>query len=469
MAARGPILATAVLILAFPALAGQGIAKGPPEHAPAHGYDSDGNAPGSGGGEQASPPPGRSDGDGEDEPPGGGPPDHARNEHADADSDRAGSDSRDASKAPSGGDDDAGTSAPEEDGTRDEEDPRSDGESSAAGTAPKTASSGDREERERPGSKDTGSQETQSEQDAEDQATQDPEQAASPPSTDPSSASTDRGSTIPSDESQSPASSNPSREPADPAEASAGLQEDLQGAPADPDPLLEPASSRGEAMSPSGPAIPSPNGEAGNPGTAGSTEAGAPAPTLAWLVPGLLVGALGAATVLMHGRRGQPASGGVHPWAGEPEGTGTGPASGSGSPTTSQPLAGGVQGVLIQGQRALDEGEIQAAADWFRTAIELEPDLEPAHYCLGLCLDEMGKLERAEAALAEARRVGDGDPLATYSHASVLARLDQARQAVEMLESLVDEIPEMADQLEDDEDFDALGDHPRYLALLGEL
>jgi tetratricopeptide (TPR) repeat protein len=125
--------------------------------------------------------------------------------------------------------------------------------------------------------------------------------------------------------------------------------------------------------------------------------------------------------------------------------------------------------LLELGQRALDEGDPETAAEWFETAIEAGQSVATARFCLGLCLDELGRLEAADDALAQARKQGSDDPMARYAHAGVLAQLGRNGQALALLERLIDEAPRMQEPLRDDEAFDTLSDHPRFLALTGDL
>jgi hypothetical protein len=138
---------------------------------------------------------------------------------------------------------------------------------------------------------------------------------------------------------------------------------------------------------------------------------------------------------------------------------------------TTQPAAPrpGPVGLLTLGRQALDRGDVEEAAEWFRTVTMAEPDRQVAHFCLGLCLEKKGELAEAEAALAEARRLRPGDVETAYAHAQVLARQGRTREALRELEALADDMPGLAERLQDDEAWASLRDHPRWLALTGEL
>lgn len=211
-----------------------------------------------------------------------------------------------------------------------------------------------------------------------------------------------------------------------------------------------------------------------------STAAGLASPTppstsTVWLLPGALLGAVGALAVL-HRRQAPlgPDLGPLPPRAPEAD-----PEPGRDPEPEEQPPSdpasatelpeGGPDGLLELGSEALDRGEVETAASWFETAIALQPGLQAAHFCLGLCLDELGRLEEAEDALGNACRLSPEDALAHGMHASVLARLGRTRGAVAKLEQVADTMPELLDAIRDDEAFAPLHDHPRFLALLGEL
>lgn len=129
----------------------------------------------------------------------------------------------------------------------------------------------------------------------------------------------------------------------------------------------------------------------------------------------------------------------------------------------------GVTGVLTLGHQALERGEIEAAAGWFRTATRLDPAKQVAHFCLGLCLEDLDRLDEAEASLFRAHEMRPGDVEATYALAGVLARQGRTRRALGLLEGLIEDMPGLAERLQEDEAWATMRDHPRLLALTGEL
>lgn len=129
----------------------------------------------------------------------------------------------------------------------------------------------------------------------------------------------------------------------------------------------------------------------------------------------------------------------------------------------------GLEGLLMLGKNALDHGDNDAAIGWFETAIALKPNLQAAHFCLGLCLDDAGHLDQAQDALDNAHELEPNDPLARYALASIHARQGATRQALHHVHHVAQALPALAATMLEDDEFTALHDHPRFLALLGEL
>lgn len=132
-------------------------------------------------------------------------------------------------------------------------------------------------------------------------------------------------------------------------------------------------------------------------------------------------------------------------------------------------LPPGLGGILRLGQRAVDDGDYEEAAIWFRTALDVEPELPVAHLCLGLC---RGEVEGPEAALESLDRAVDLDPtnaMARYCRAQALARGGQTGAVIDALAPLAPGTEAMGDAILADPAFADLRDHPRLLALLGRL
>ncbi len=129
----------------------------------------------------------------------------------------------------------------------------------------------------------------------------------------------------------------------------------------------------------------------------------------------------------------------------------------------------GIEGVLLLAQDALDEGKTEDAIRWFETAIAIKSDLQAAHFCLGLCLDEADRLDEARDALGNAHKLAPRDPLTRYAYASALARHGDTENALQHAAYLAEHHPALADTMLEDHEFASLHDHPRLLAVLGEL
>lgn len=174
-------------------------------------------------------------------------------------------------------------------------------------------------------------------------------------------------------------------------------------------------------------------------------------------------GLLGAAAVIVHRRR----SGATEPATGAPAETDP-----DGDPTAPAPAKipePGTDGLLRLGRVALDRGDLEAAIGWFETATAVDSDLEAAHFCIGLCLDELGRVEAAADVLGHAHELAPGDPMTRYALASALARTGREAEAIGLLGPLVRRSEAFTELLREDAEFDALRDDPRFLALTGEL
>lgn len=129
----------------------------------------------------------------------------------------------------------------------------------------------------------------------------------------------------------------------------------------------------------------------------------------------------------------------------------------------------GVPRILRLGKEAVDEGDLEAAVEWFETALAADPDLGVAHLCRGLSLEEMGRHDEAAGAFRQAAEADPGDVAARYLLARNLAESGSGREALVHLRQVLDLVPELADLARDDEGFRTLRDDPRFLAALGDL
>lgn len=128
----------------------------------------------------------------------------------------------------------------------------------------------------------------------------------------------------------------------------------------------------------------------------------------------------------------------------------------------------GLEGVLQIARAHLSRDQHEAAASWFELAGQLAPDRPTPHFCRGLCLERLDRVDEAMTAYDMARTAGaDATPL--YRQARLLAAGDRPQEALERLRRALDEEPALREDAAGDEAFASLGDHPRYLALVGKL
>lgn len=186
----------------------------------------------------------------------------------------------------------------------------------------------------------------------------------------------------------------------------------------------------------------------------------------AWALPGALM--LMAGATLFRIRRPPRPTPDPRADRGDPEEDVTGEASADGEPFLAEGPPGGVEGVLRVAQAYLDRGDYEPAAEWFATASELAPKRPTPHFCRAVCFEELDRLDDAMAAYAAAREAGAGaTPI--YRQARLIARDGRPREALTPLRRALDEEPALIEDAAGDEAFDALRDHPRFLALVGKL
>lgn len=194
----------------------------------------------------------------------------------------------------------------------------------------------------------------------------------------------------------------------------------------------------------------------------------------AWAAP---AGAFLIAGVAMARLRARPAEKPTHQGPTEPERR-EGRTDGDEPPPDPDPAASaflddppppGVDGVLEIAQANVDRGDFEAAARWFETAIALRPRLTVAHFCLGLTLEQLGRDEEALEAFRAADELGGPGVAPTYRQARILARMDRRRDALTLLSKVLAEEPQLRDDAAEDPVFERLKDHPRFLAMLGQL
>lgn len=96
--------------------------------------------------------------------------------------------------------------------------------------------------------------------------------------------------------------------------------------------------------------------------------------------------------------------------------------------------ARGAETLLAEGTAALERGDVQAARDFFRRALELDADNVNAHTYLGVLADREGDLAEAEHHFAAAAIAAPTLPQARNNHGAILLRLGRTRQAAAQFE-----------------------------------
>lgn len=216
------------------------------------------------------------------------------------------------------------------------------------------------------------------------------------------------------------------------------------------------------------PTLPAPGTDVSTEGGPGAAWSGSmPGASIGWILPSLAIGAVGAFALVRARTRPVEPAGPVKGTTSSPEPSPD--AEAEAEPSTAQLPEPGLEGVLLLGQRALDQGDLEAAVGWFETAIAISPKEQAAHFCMGLCLDELGRLEEAADALDNAIELAPRDPLARYAQAGALAQLGRTGDALEHARRLARDSPGFREAMAEDEAFERLRDHPRFLALIGEL
>jgi tetratricopeptide (TPR) repeat protein len=88
------------------------------------------------------------------------------------------------------------------------------------------------------------------------------------------------------------------------------------------------------------------------------------------------------------------------------------------------------------GRPSLCAGDYQRASEWFRRAVELEPDFWIPHLFLGWCLDAQQRYDEALVSLEQARKLSDNISGCLASTARCLAAAGDRQGATEILEEL---------------------------------
>ena len=90
-----------------------------------------------------------------------------------------------------------------------------------------------------------------------------------------------------------------------------------------------------------------------------------------------------------------------------------------------------VDALLNRGTLAFEDGQLEAARDYFARGVELEPQSSVARFNLGSTLDDLGLLQEARQHLRLAVRLDPHNPDARYTLATVCDKLGSAEEARE--------------------------------------
>lgn len=92
-----------------------------------------------------------------------------------------------------------------------------------------------------------------------------------------------------------------------------------------------------------------------------------------------------------------------------------------------------------------DQGELEAACDAYRRAVEADPTLVEAHFNLGNALRDLGQPQRAVEAFQQAIRLDQSCAPAWYNLADMLQAIGETEQAIEALNHALRASPDFAD------------------------
>lgn len=124
---------------------------------------------------------------------------------------------------------------------------------------------------------------------------------------------------------------------------------------------------------------------------------------------------------------------------------------------------------LAQARSALACGNARLALACFDEAIHLRPDIPIAHLGRALCLVQMGDEAEASEALLDALDLPDADGLVTMHLARMLVQEGAHQDAMDLLSRAFSIDEGLVPQAAADPVFRALGDHPRFLQMVGRL
>jgi len=100
---------------------------------------------------------------------------------------------------------------------------------------------------------------------------------------------------------------------------------------------------------------------------------------------------------------------------------------------------------VLAARIAADQGRLDEARDFARTAVEVKPEVAEAHYVLGTIEQALSHRAEALAAFAEAARLAPTDPRYALAEAEMRVAAGQVAEAVAGLEAASDRMPGAAE------------------------
>lgn len=124
---------------------------------------------------------------------------------------------------------------------------------------------------------------------------------------------------------------------------------------------------------------------------------------------------------------------------------------------------------LAHARSALQSGDARVALACFTDATHLDPRLAIAHLGRALCLAEIGDHAEASEALLDALALPDQTGEVTMHLARMLAKEGSHHEAMDLLAQAFSLDENLVEAAYADPSFRSLGDHPRFLQLVGRL
>jgi Tfp pilus assembly protein PilF len=94
---------------------------------------------------------------------------------------------------------------------------------------------------------------------------------------------------------------------------------------------------------------------------------------------------------------------------------------------------------------AAEKGELDKAAEYAATAVQIDPDSPEGHYVLGTVEQTLGHLDRALDEFTASAELGRGNGKYALAQAETLVALDRPEEALEVLRATIERMPGKAD------------------------